>query len=390
MNTSKKSLRVLLLSFIFSPNVGGVETHLDELCEYLRRRDVMITVITYQPIIGNQKAPLKEIKENLTIYRIPWVRGNLFNKLIAHPVFQMLYLIPAILLLSSVYLLKNAKKIDVIQTHGFNMAVTGYLLGKLFHKPFTVNTHVTFSFPKKSLYTNVLGNILRHAKKILVLTESAKKELIALGVPEKNIAIYHYWVDKQFHPIPKPEVRKELGISEKNFLVLFVGRFIPEKGVLLLINAVKKMTEDIQLVLIGSGPLEKEMESLIANNPNIQVITGINRKELPKWYSVADVTIIPSYNATSTYAEGIPRVMIESFSCGTPVVATKAGGLKTILRKDVGFFVSPTVMSIQKMLSELSSKRKELIVMRNACLRYAANIFNMEMNARKIVGSLIE
>lgn len=387
MKSTNPQTNLLLLSFIFSPNVGGVETHLDELCEYLLRHNVTITVITYQPIIGNKKAPIIEKKEHITIYRIPWIRGNLFNRLIAHPVFQMLYLIPAIFLFSSLYLLRN-NKINIIQSHGFNMAITAYVLSKLFGIPYTVNTHVTFSFPEKNMYSIVLSHILKKARKVMVLTEDAKKELMRLGVKGEVIEVYHYWVDKRFQPLSKALVRKELGVIDKQFLILFVGRFIYEKGVLLLIEAVKKVEEDMVLVLIGSGPLEKEVASLTSDDSRIRVLSSIDRKELPKWYSAADITIIPSFNATDTYAEGIPRVMIESFSCGTPVVATKAGGLKTMLRKDVGLFISPTVRSIEKTIEALVVKRKELFIMRNACLRYAANTFNMEMNARKILTSI--
>jgi glycosyltransferase involved in cell wall biosynthesis len=386
--TSKTKRRVLLLSFIFSPNVGGVETHLDELCEYLVRKEFKVTVITYKPIVGNAKVNFLEKKQNLTIYRIPWIRGNLFNKLLTLPILQMLYVIPGIFIFSLIYLIFHRKKIDIIQAHGFNMALVASVLSLISRIPYTVNTHVSFSFRKKTFYTFILGLVLKRAKKILILTDNLVEELEKIGIDKNKIIIYHYWVDKSFFPISKKKARAILGLKEKSFLVLFVGRFIKEKGVLNVIKALKNSPTNIRLVMIGAGPLEAEMKKIKGNSSSISIYDSISRRELPKWYSAADITIIPSFNATDMYAEGIPRVLIESLSCGTPVVATKAGGLKEILTSDIGYYIEPNVKSIKLMIESLSKKQHELGAMRRKTISYAQRVFDTNTNAALVASSL--
>ena len=63
---------ILILTPFFSPNTGGVETHLDDLVEYLVKRSYQVYVLTYQPLMNNIQAQSVEKKPNLEIRRIKW------------------------------------------------------------------------------------------------------------------------------------------------------------------------------------------------------------------------------------------------------------------------------------------------------------------------------
>jgi hypothetical protein len=73
----QKKPAVLLLSFVFSPNLGGIETHLDDLVEYFRSHNYRVTVLTYQPLLSDKSAPSVEHRGAIEIRRISWIKFGL-------------------------------------------------------------------------------------------------------------------------------------------------------------------------------------------------------------------------------------------------------------------------------------------------------------------------
>jgi glycosyltransferase involved in cell wall biosynthesis len=84
-------MKILQLTVHFAPNVGGVETHLNDLMEELRKKDHQVFVLTYRPISSKVNWKLFENKKNLRIFRIPWFPG-LFYKLANKPILEFFYL----------------------------------------------------------------------------------------------------------------------------------------------------------------------------------------------------------------------------------------------------------------------------------------------------------
>lgn len=382
---------ILLLSFIFSPNIGGVESHLDDLCDYLIEKNYNVRVITYQPLILKTNAPAFEKHKNFEIHRISWIK-NLFTTFEPYPLLQMLYLIPGILFYSIFYLLKHSREVDIIQTHGFNMAIVGYLLSTLFRKPFVVNTHVLFYFQRQSLYAKVLSYILNKAQYVLVLTQDAKKQLEYIGLEKEKVIVYHQWIDtKLFRPVSKEKARARYQLPGKAFVVLFTGRLVAAKGIPALLGAVKsfRKDKDIHFVMTGLGELAGGIQQENALNPQLHFLGKVERDELPVLYSAADICIFPSTQATKTYAEGIPRVMIEALTCGTPLIATKTGGVAEVITEDVGFFIKPTAKAITQILERLSKEKKKLSAMREKCIAHAREVFGIKQNATIIEKSFL-
>jgi glycosyltransferase involved in cell wall biosynthesis len=98
-----KPIKILMITPFFSPNIGGVETHLDDLCEYLRKRGHKIFVITYQPLTTNVKALKFERDQNLEVRRIGWFGYSLFHKLEPYPLLEFMYLTPILLVYSFLF-----------------------------------------------------------------------------------------------------------------------------------------------------------------------------------------------------------------------------------------------------------------------------------------------
>src|SRR6266404_3275277 len=108
-------MNILQLTSHYSPNVGGVETHLTDFVEFLQKKNYLVTVLTYQPLVTKASWKMHEKDENLEIIRIPWVAG-FFYSLVSRPILEFLYLVPGLFAMTPFVL--QSKKIDVIHAHG--------------------------------------------------------------------------------------------------------------------------------------------------------------------------------------------------------------------------------------------------------------------------------
>lgn len=373
--------RVLIVSPVFRPNIGGVETHLDDLCEYLRKRGHMVYVITYQPITTEARGPSLEKKENLEIHRIPWPGHNLFHKLEPYPPLEFLYLFPGLFLYGLYFLLRRRRDIDVIHAHGLVSAFVGLLLAKAFRKRAVFSSHAIYNLGGRPLLARAIKTILSCYDRVLCLSEPSRRELIRIGMKEENVGLYTYWVDQTlFRPMERGECRKDLALRE-GFVALFVGRLLEIKGVNLLLEAWKDFDDTTTLLIVGDGPLEERIREAARERSNVLFHGKIKNSDLPKYYCAADVTLVPSL-----YEEGFGRVILESLSCGTPVIASHKGGIPEALDASVGILVEPTLANLKDALIRLKEDPTKIEAMRSNCRGFAEVRFG-ERNAELITKS---
>src|SRR5437016_5738733 len=116
---------IVILSPFFSPNIGGVETHLNDLCNYLSRNGYRTYVFTYQPLTTDKTAASFEKSGNLETRRMKWFGYSLFDRLESNFFIEFLYLTPALFIFSLPYVFGIRKRIGVIHSHGLNAALVG-------------------------------------------------------------------------------------------------------------------------------------------------------------------------------------------------------------------------------------------------------------------------
>ncbi len=381
LSREKRSQRgVLMITPFFSPNIGGLETHLDDLCSYLDKKEYSVDVITYQPLTTQTKGLRTEIIGNIKIKRLSWFGHNWFYKLGPYPALELIYLFPAILSYSFYFLLKNDKKVDVIHAHGLIAAFVTWILSKFFKKRIVLSTHTFYDFKNNSVTRNFFKRILPSFDKISCLSNQSKRELIGMGMDSEKIEVYTYWVNQEiFKPLDKIESKNKLNLENK-FNVLFVGRLIKVKGVLELLEVARKFTEKngIIFTIVGTGPLEKEVIRESLQNKNINFSGKIENKVLPIYYNAADVLVVPSQ-----YEEGFGRVLLEALSCGIPVIASDRGGIKESIKESVGVLIDPRPDEIYRIIKFLHEYPDELKKMAGNARRYALERFS-ESNAKII------
>jgi teichuronic acid biosynthesis glycosyltransferase TuaC len=172
---------------------------------------------------------------------------------------------------------------------------------------------------------------LSRRAQIVTRSEDLRQRLLKAGAPQDHVKTIYNGVDiHTFYPADKREARKKLGLPIERKTLLFVGNFLPVKGLDLLIKAAAQLNQSrpIHLVLIGSGPLEQELRSLCQTcGLGAEQVTFAGRKaphEVAHYMKAADTACLSSLN------EGVPNVLLETFASGRAFVSTDVGGISEI------------------------------------------------------------
>jgi D-inositol-3-phosphate glycosyltransferase len=190
----------------------------------------------------------------------------------------------------------------------------------------------------------------------------------------------------------KAAARERLNIAPDTILLTFVGRIQPHKGPDVLIKAAAEMVSHspylrakLAVVVMGgaSGHIN-ELEKLksLAKFLNVEDVTHfvdpVSRTVLPDWYRASDLVCVPSYS------ESFGLVALEAQACGTPVVATAIGGLRTAVSDGIsGSLVDghdPKAWSA--VISRLIAEPQRRLLLSMGAVEHASH-FGWEMTARK-------
>lgn len=371
---NKKSVGILLVTPFFSPNIGGVETHLDDLVKGLAKLNFSVYVHTYSPLTTNN-IPWQPFESfgNITIRRYPWIGKNIFHKVETLPFFDFLYLTPYLFVRTFFWMLINHQKIDFIHSHGFNGALIGLLIQKIFCKKHITSTHALYPIRDNSLTAVLTKLVLNRINVILAQSAASANQLLSWGVNPKIIHPYRYWLDlNSFRPdnTAKTATRCQLNLKNSDFVVLFAGRLIRKKGVRLLARAAVKL-QNIHFIFIGAGPEEGFISKLSRKHKNIVFLGRMSNSKLRNFYNAADLFCSPVL-----YSEGFSRTIMESIACGTPVLASKGGTIPEIASPQNSILIHPTLKSLTNNLKNISEKTDLLNGLKKNCRRHAFKYFS--------------
>jgi glycosyltransferase involved in cell wall biosynthesis len=258
--------------------------------------------------------------------------------------------------------INRRRKIDCIDAHFvYPDGLVAVLLGKLLRIPVIVSARGTDInvYPSFYLIRPMIRWTLRRASALIAVSAALKSAMAALGTDENKIRVVSNGVDSQrFQNSKQEEARRQLNLPLEGRLILSVGALIPSKGHRLLVRAFSRIAAElgnVWLFILGEGPYRSELQQLITKlglNGKVQLPGKCRNEELPLWYNAADISCLASAR------EGWPNVVTESLACGTPVVATRVGGIPEILHSaELGLLTEQREESLAAGLKQALSRK---------------------------------
>ena len=132
--------------------------------------------------------------------------------------------------------------------------------------------------------------------------------------------------------------RTRLGWTDDVPVVGFLGRFVPEKGVDVLMRALERAGRPWRALFVGGGPMVTGLSTFAAAHPGrVTVLTDIVHDQVPEYLNVMDLLCAPS-QTTGRWREQFGRMLIEAMACGVPVLASRSGEIPHVV-SDSGLLV---------------------------------------------------
>jgi phosphatidylinositol alpha-1,6-mannosyltransferase len=122
-----------------------------------------------------------------------------------------------------------------------------------------------------------------------------------------------------------------LGWAPADRVVGFLGRFVPEKGIALLLEALRNATTPWRALFVGGGPMQHAIQRFAAEHPGrVHIQTGVAHDEVAMWLNAMTLLCAPS-QTTPGWREQFGRMLIEAMACGVPVIASDSGEMPSVV-----------------------------------------------------------
>jgi len=247
---------------------------------------------------------------------------------------------------------REGVRYDVVHSHYWMSGWVGRHLQRLWDVPHVTMYHTLGEVKRRARVEErepvrrieVERLVALTADRIVAASTHEKGLLSRLyGAPESRIAVVPCGVNlDRFRPVDRAAARASLGLPEGGGIVLFVGRLEPLKGLEILIDAVAELEDSAPLLLIAGGDehsapyaatLRARAEAAGIGG-RTRFVGAVTQAELPAYYGAADVCVVPSFY------ESFGLVALEAMACGTPVIASRVGGLVgTVLDGESGYLI---------------------------------------------------
>lgn len=227
----------------------------------------------------------------------------------------------------------------------------------------------------------------KRCARVIAISQEMRTSWMRTGAKEGRIACIPIGASpRRFHCCP--EAREQLGLADVGTLLVFVGRFAREKGLLDLLAGAVAARDTLQnkrakIVLIGKGPLDQELRASIRHHgldDVLQTVSWVAPDQLPVWYSAADAVILPSHT------EGMSRVIPEAFLCGAPIIGTPISGtVDHVVPGRTGLlFPVGDVAALARILEDVAQDPVPLRRMRPAVGDYARSHLTWSLVTRRL------
>jgi len=309
---SRSSLRVALVSNSYSPHVGGVETHVQELATSLQNSGIAVEILTQESKPG---AAGMDLVDGIRVRRF---RSPVRDQRNAQS--------PGLWLWAA----RNLGGYDLIHIHSYH-AFVSFGAGAVTRVPliFTPHYHGTGHTRARTALHHVyrpFGAHLFRRSSAIICVSAAESALV-----ERDFAC----TARKIHVIPNgvdvAAFRRAQAITTDHDYVLCVARLEPYKQIHRVITAFAALPAQISLVVIGSGPERRTLEELTMSlgvSHRVRFLDGLPTGELRSWIAGASVLV-----SMSTH-EAFGLTLLESLAAGRPVVASDISAHRDVCAYD--------------------------------------------------------
>ncbi len=240
----------------------------------------------------------------------------------------------------------------------------------------------TNSFYSGRVYLRRRGALDVGATLFIAVSFFIRDEMLRQGFSANKIVVHYVGVDTDLF-CPEPSVKREP-------LVLFTGRLDEKKGCEYLIRAMAKVqsiSPDMELLVIGDGPLRPGLERLAAHNLRKFRFLGFQAPDVVRyWMNRARLFGAPSIRARSGDAEGYPNVFAEAQAMKLPVVSFASDGVREAVAHGETGFLAPErdIDALAYYLGKLCDDEPLCARMGEAAREYVCTKFNLRIQTRKL------
>lgn len=259
--------------------------------------------------------------------------------------------------------------------------------------PWRLQQGITFGWKRRlrSILQEYMGRwVLRNAKLVICTQDEYRQSLLGARESHGHI-IPASWIDEK-DILSHDEVNKiwdkKLSAPGPRLRILFVGRLLPEKGVLLLLEAMRRLSVEsapITLDILGEGDLKAKCEAAAAELTGTTAVNLLGTVPYgPPLFAVIrqyDAVVIPSISDEQ------PRIVFDAYSQGVPVLASDTAGLRSCVRNgEVGLLAPPNdISALCSLLRDAVLHRQDLKKLGLQSLNYAHSMTHQEMHRRRAV-----
>lgn len=327
-------MRILLVSNLFPPDIGGPATYVSRIAGDLHRRGhkVQLVVCAEDPSIkGNYPYPIHRVSRKIFM--------------------------PLRMLIVLLWVIWHARRADVVYVNGLEFP--GILGARLMRKPSALKVVGDFAWEyairhgwttdgiddfqktrygfKVELVRRIEQWYARNVHRVITPSFYLKRIVAGWGVPPERISVLYNALVRRADPaVSRESARAEVGLD--GTLVLVVARLYKWKNIHTLIELVPDLPDGAKLVIVGDGPEEGTLKALAAQvgvADRVVFVGSVPQSKVELYLKACDVFVL------NTRYEGLSHTILECMDAGIPVVATAVGGNMELVEDGVNGFLVP-------------------------------------------------
>ena len=343
--------RVAFISFHASPlaapgegKAGGMNVYVRQLARSLGNVGIPVDVFTreYRSGAARDNLPdmpqmIENISGNVRVIHLPAGDPDA-------PMDEFFDLLPGFLAEMQDFTRRNGLQYRAVHSHYWLSGWLGRAFSRWLDIPHVITFHTLSRIKMQSRpgerepmqRQEVEEQLIASADRIIAFSPHERDAMSRLyGADVGRIQLAPCGVDLgTFRPLDREESRKRLGLNGDKVL-LYVGRIESLKGVELLVRTTAHLDtcEPVRVLVVGDDNGQdrevdrlRELAETLDVGETIDFVGRVAQDELPVYYSAADVCVVPSFY------ESFGLAALESMACGTPVVASRVGGLSTVVQ----------------------------------------------------------